>query len=88
MSGLHPGKGGIVDLMRKVSTVFPEGLSMEIIKTYCDGNTVVIELTDAGKVYNGKFYENELCFVFEVEDGKIRRIREYADTQRVKDILS
>jgi len=87
LSGLHPGKAGIVEFMRTVGSIFPEGLSMEIRKTYCDGNTVIIELTDAGKVSNGRLYENELCFVFEVENGKICRIREYADTQKAKDVL-
>jgi ketosteroid isomerase-like protein len=88
LSGPHPGKAGIVELMRKVITVFPEGLGMEIRKTYCDGNSVIIELIDFGKVYNGKYYENELCFVFQVKDGKICEIREYGDTQKVSEIIS
>jgi ketosteroid isomerase-like protein len=32
-------------------------------------------------------YENEYCFVFEIEGGKIRRIREYVDTQKAKELL-
>jgi ketosteroid isomerase-like protein len=37
---------------------------------------------------NGKDYENEYCFVFEIESGKIRRVREYVDTQKAKDLMS
>jgi ketosteroid isomerase-like protein len=37
-------------------------------------------------VNNGKFYENEYCFVFELENGN-RRIREYVDTQKAKELL-
>jgi ketosteroid isomerase-like protein len=87
VSGLKRGKDEILKFMSGVSTIFPEGLNSEIRKTYCDGDTVIIELTNRGKVSNGKQYENEYCFVFELEDGKIRRIREYVDTQKAKEIL-
>jgi ketosteroid isomerase-like protein len=32
-------------------------------------------------------YRNEYCFVFEIEGGKIRRIREYVDMLTVKETL-
>ena len=35
-----------------------------------------------------KDYESEYCFVFEIEAGKIRRVREYADTQKLIDLMS
>jgi uncharacterized protein len=87
VSGLKRGKDEILKFMSGVSQVFPEGLQSEIRKTFCDGDTVIIELTNRGKVSNGKSYENEYCFVFELENGKIRRIREYVDTQKAKDLL-
>jgi uncharacterized protein len=87
VSGLKRGKDEILKFMSGIGDIFPEGLQSEIRKVYCDGDTVVVELTNRGKVRNGKQYENEYCFVFELEDGKIRRIREYADTQKARDIL-
>ena len=51
------------------------------------GNTVIVELTNRGTPDNGKRYENEYCFLYEIEDGKIRRIREYVDTLTVKETL-
>jgi uncharacterized protein len=87
VSGLKRGKEEILKFMSGVSQTFPEGLKSEIRKTFCDGDTVIIELTNRGKVSNGKSYENEYCFVFELENDKIRRIREYVDTQRAKDLL-
>lgn len=27
------------------------------------------------------FYDNEHCFIIELQDGRIRRVREYMDTQ-------
>jgi ketosteroid isomerase-like protein len=87
VSGLKRGKDEILKFMSGVGQLFPEGLNSEIRKVYCDGDTVIVELTNRGKVSNGKTYENEYCFVFELEDDKIRRIREYVDTQRAKEIL-
>jgi ketosteroid isomerase-like protein len=87
VSGLKRGKDEILKFMAGVGQVFPEGLKSEINRAYADGNVVILELTNRGKVSNGKQYENEYCFVFELEDGKIRRIREYADTQKAKEIL-
>src|ERR1700676_587097 len=87
VSGLKRGKDEILKFMSGVGQLFPEGLKSEIRKAYCDGDTVILELTNRGKVSNAKNYENEYCFVFELENDKIRRIREYVDTQKAKEIL-
>jgi len=87
VSGLKKGKKAIGEFVGGISRAFPEGLQSEIRRTYCDGDTVIMELTNRGKAVNGKLYENEYCFVFELEGGKIRRIREYFDTQKAMRIL-
>jgi len=87
VSGLKRGKDEILKFMSGIGQVFPEGLKAEIRTTFCDGDTVIVELTNRGKVSNGKNYENEYCFIFELEGDKIRRIREYVDTQKAKEIL-
>ena len=88
LSGLRKGKAGILEFARSASKIFPSGLKSEIKRVYADGDTVIIELTNRGKVFNGKDYENEYCFVFEVEGGKIRRVREYVDTQKAKELTT
>jgi len=87
VSGLKKGKDEILKFMSGVGAVFPEGLKSEFRRIYCDGDTVIVELTNRGKVSNGKQYENEYCFVFELENGKVRRIREYVDTQKFVDTV-
>jgi hypothetical protein len=62
-------------------------MQTEIRRVYGDGDAVVVELTNRAKTGKGRDYENEYCFVFEVEAGKIRRIREYTDTAKAKAIL-
>lgn len=88
VSGLKKGKAGIVEFLRGAAKLFPNGLKSEIHRVYGDGDVVIVELTNRGKLGNGRDYENEYCFIYEIEGGKIRRIREYVDTQKVKDLMS
>lgn len=88
LSGLRKGKGEILNFARNAAKMFPSGLKSELRRVYCDGDTVLIEMTNRGKLFNGRDYENEYCFVFEIEGGKIRRVREYVDTQKVKELTS
>ena len=88
LSGLRKGKAAILEFARNAAKSFPNGLLTQISRTYGDGDTVILELTNRGKLANGRNYENEYCFVFEIEAGKIRRVREYVDTQKAKDLMS
>ncbi len=86
LSGLRKGKAEILNFARGAAKMFPSGLKSELRRVYCDGDTVLIEMTNRGKLFNGRDYENEYCFVFEIEAGKIRRVREYVDTQKVAEL--
>jgi hypothetical protein len=88
ISGLRKGKAEILNFARSAAKQFPNGLNSEVRRVYADGDTVLIEMTNRGKLFNGRDYENEYCFVFEIEAGKIRRVREYVDTQKVKELTS
>jgi len=88
LSGLKKGKAGIIDFARNAAKLFPNGLKTEIHRVYGEGDTIVLEMSNRGKLFNGKDYDNEYCFVFEIEAGKVRRVREYVDTQKVKELTS
>jgi uncharacterized protein len=88
VSGLKRGKDAIRTFGKGVGVAFPTGLNSEIHKVHATSdNTVILELTNQGKAANGKDYRNEYCFIFEVENGKIRRVREYVDLLTVKETL-
>lgn len=87
VSGLREGKPAIAQWANSIGQVFPEGLQTEFHKVYCEGNAVIVELTNRGKTTTGKNYENDYCLVFELADGKIRRIREYVDMLTVKETV-
>ena len=88
LSGLRKGKAAILEFARNAVKTFPDGLQTQINRVYGDGDTVILELTNRGKLVNGRDYDNEYCFVFEVEAGRIRRVREYVDTQKAKELMS
>jgi len=87
VSGLKRGKDEVKKFISGIGQAFPSGLKSEIRKVHAMGDTVVVELTNRGTAHNGKPYENEYCFVYEIENGKIRRIREYVDMLTVKETL-
>ncbi len=88
VSGLKKGKAGILEFLRAAAGMFPGGLQSEVRRVYGEGDVVIVELTNRARLGNGRDYENEYCFIYELEGGKIRRIREYVDTQKVKDLTS
>jgi len=82
------GKQAVTGFIKSLATAFPGGLKTEISRVYGEGNTVIMELTNRGQTAKGRQYENEYCFVLEFEDGKIRRVREYTDTAKVKEVFA
>lgn len=63
-------------------TLFCSDVESRIHGMYADGDTVVVEQSLSATLSNGRHYENDYCLVFEIENGLIRRVREYMDTAR------
>lgn len=49
---------------------------------YADGDVVVVEERMTATLAHGGAYENDYCFIFELENGLIKRVREYMDTAK------
>jgi uncharacterized protein len=47
-----------------------------------DGERVTVEATMSATLANGNPYSNDYCFVFELREGLVHRVREYVDTAR------
>lgn len=56
--------------------------TIEFRAVVAEGDTVVVEERMRARLANGRAYDNDYCFLFEVADGRIRRVREYMDTRR------
>jgi uncharacterized protein len=88
VSGMREGKSSILEFARQAAKMFPKPLKSEIRNVYAEGDAVILEMINRGKLANGRTYENNYCFVFEIENGKVHRVREYVDTQKVSDLLA
>ena len=69
-------------LAEEFATVFVDDVSVEFGGCYADGDTVVVEMRLRATLSHGGRYDNEYCLVFELEQGLVKRVREYMDTQR------
>ena len=66
----------------EVRKLFVADVAAEFHGLYADGNIVVIEQRLRATLANGNAYDNDYCFVLELENGLIRRVREYMDTAK------
>jgi ketosteroid isomerase-like protein len=62
--------------------LFGHGVTVAPHQFHADGEWAVVEATITATLANGNPYANDYCFVFELGDGLIQRVREYTDTAR------
>jgi ketosteroid isomerase-like protein len=78
---------GMHELVEGVLKPLGRGLAGPLVLTpttiVAEGDTVVVELTGAGKTRAGGRYDNVYCQVLQVRDGRITRLTEYLDTELV-----
>ena len=77
---------GRAAIVRFLAEDFPRFFVSDVTVTfhgfYADGERVIVEETMTATLANGNHYANDYCFVFELQDGLIHRVREYMDTAR------
>jgi ketosteroid isomerase-like protein len=62
--------------------VFGSQVSIDFRAVIAEGDTVVVEERMRATLPSGRPYDVDYCFVFELRDGLIERVREYLDTRR------
>ncbi|GAA5100102.1 nuclear transport factor 2 family protein [Nocardia iowensis] len=69
-------------LADEFSRLFVSDVAVDFRGFYVDGDRVIVEETMSATLATGNAYSNDYCFVFELRDGLIYRVREYMDTTR------
>jgi ketosteroid isomerase-like protein len=73
-------------IARFIADEFPElfgtDITLELGGVVAEGDTVVVEHRMRATLPGGRPYDVEYCFVLELCDGLIHRVREYLDTRR------
>ncbi|MEU4205158.1 nuclear transport factor 2 family protein [Streptomyces sp. NPDC045470] len=62
--------------------VFGRDVTVAVLGLHADDERGVAEFTMTATLADGHRYSNDYCFVFELRDGLIHRVREYTDTAR------
>lgn len=68
----------------KGKELFPNGAGFKTISIIAEGNKVAAEAEFKAQTAMGSDYENYYHFLFIIENGKIKRMKEYMDTYHAK----
>jgi ketosteroid isomerase-like protein len=88
-SKTYDGKQAVVtELLGQLRSRFDGPVRVAASRFVAEDDLVVVEARGAGNVTTaGTPYNNTYCFVFLVEDGKLREVTEYMDTALVVSAL-
>jgi ketosteroid isomerase-like protein len=89
-AGTHEGRDAIVEgFLRPVRGMFEPGDPKVVIENLvADGSWVAVEARGRGRFANGTPYRNTYAFFVEVDDGKVRTVREYMDSQLASTLVA
>lgn len=65
-----------------VGKIFARDVSVDFKAIHAAGDVVVVEERMQATLFNGRHYDNDYCFIFELKDGLITVMREYMDTAK------
>jgi len=80
-------KAQLREMLQGVGMILPNGLKMTIKGMTAEGDRVAVEAESYGETADGKVYNNEYHWLFEVHDGKIKAAREYMCTVHVTEVF-
>ncbi len=63
---------------------FPNGVAFEVTGMVAEGDKVAAEARLTATTAMGTDYDNLYHFLFEIQDGRVSRMREYMDTHHAK----
>jgi uncharacterized protein len=85
--GVWHGKEGLRGFVDNLKRLFPDGTTVTVERIHGSGDSVAVETTNSGTTFKGTEYSNRYCYIYEIVDGKISEIREYADSHYARDVL-
>jgi uncharacterized protein len=87
-SGSYDGKEAIINgLHGHLRTLLTERARTTAFNVIAEGDYVVVEAKGDNLTRTGVRYDNEYCMVWQLENGKIKEIREYCDSALVEKAL-
>jgi ketosteroid isomerase-like protein len=88
-SGTWEGRSSVrADLLDPLFAQFATTYRAEVVRLIAEGDWVVIEFRGDVTTQAGRPYRNVYCYVCRLEDGKVKEICEYCDTQLLTEALA
>jgi uncharacterized protein len=89
MAGTYEGKARVLELMGSGVALYDPTtpMTLDVQEMVAEGSVVCVQLVLSAKTAKGRDYRNHYHFVFELERGKIRAVKEYVDTKYAHDVL-
>lgn len=83
-SRTYSGKATLMnELVVPLFSQFADQYTTTADRFIADDNYVVVECRGKATTKTGRPYNNKYCFVFRMEDGKVKEVTEYMDTHLV-----
>eukprot|EP00771_Trimastix_marina_P000801 gnl/Trimastix_PCT/1830.p1 GENE.gnl/Trimastix_PCT/1830~~gnl/Trimastix_PCT/1830.p1 ORF type:complete len:133 (-),score=38.11 gnl/Trimastix_PCT/1830:41-439(-) len=82
-SGLNSKQKFLNNLRYNKMTFPPHGQRIEVRNIFASGSHVTVEGSTHGVDAMGEVLALDLVFLYEIEGGKIKQIREYMDTKKI-----
>jgi uncharacterized protein len=87
-SGTWRGKQEVREkLLAPLFARFEGAYTNEAVRIVAEGDIVVVEGKGEVTTKAGKPYNNNYCFVFRLQEGKLRELTEYMDTELAAQVL-
>jgi ketosteroid isomerase-like protein len=87
-SGTYRGKSAVLtELLGVLRARLADRYRATAQRIIAEGPFVVVEARGVATTKDGRPYNNEYCFIYRMEDGKIREVTEYLDTELVTSAL-
>ena len=80
-------KAEALELMKMITSAFPDGLQFTIDAMTVEGERVAVEAHSQGRHASGRDYHNRYHFLLVIRDGKVMQFKEYLDTEHARDVL-
>lgn len=88
-SGTFAGRDSVRrDLLGPLGEQFEGTYTSTASRFVAEDDVVVVETRGSVATKTGQRYDNRYCFVFRLDEGRIREITEYMDTQLVAEVLT
>lgn len=81
LAGTYEGRDAVLGMFAQgVSLYAPEPMTIEILGMVADDRKVAAEVRITAKTAKGADYRNHYHFLFEIDGGRIKAVKEYVDT--------